>query len=185
MAKTNNKQKIIDVALKLVGEKGVEGTSLSDIAKEVGISKGTLYYYYSTKNELIFDITEVHMNRITGGIFELIEKNKGDVSWKEMLKLLFETLLKSETRTRLHLYLIQEILSGNELLKERFTNTYMQWFGMFEEGYEIITSKQQDIRVQARIMVAAIDGFIIQSIVGAREISVDDIVEKISGIIED
>lgn len=181
---TKNKQKIIDAAIKLIGEKGVEGTSLAHIAKEVGISKGTLYYYYATKNDLIFDITEAHMGIITGRIFSLIEKNKGAVSWKEMLKILFTTLLKSKTRTRLHLYLIQEVLAGNEILKDRFSNTYLQWFKMVEDGYGMMASRQGDISIQARIFVSVIDGFIIQAIIGAGEIPVEDIIEKISKMIE-
>ncbi|MBU1169988.1 MAG: TetR/AcrR family transcriptional regulator [Proteobacteria bacterium] len=181
----NNRKKIIDTASHLFGEKGIEKTSLADIAKEVGISKGTLYYYYATKNDLIFDITEVHMEKITGGIFSLIEKNKGDVSWKGMMKLLVESLLKSETRTRLHLYLLQEVLSGNPELKKRFIRTYNQWFKMVEDGYKMITSSSKDISVQARILVSVIDGMIIQASIGVNDVSLDSILAEISKIIDD
>ena len=52
-SKSDNKAKILKSAIRLIGENGVEGTSLSDIAKDVGISKGTLYYYYSTKSDIV------------------------------------------------------------------------------------------------------------------------------------
>lgn len=181
----NNRMKIIKTAITLFGEKGVERTSLADIAKEVGISKGTLYYYYSTKNDLIFDITEIHMEKITSGIFSLIEKNKGDVTWVGMMKLLFDSLLKSETRSRLHLYLIQEVLSGNVELKNRFIQTYNQWFKMVEDGFKMITSKDTDISIQARIFVSVIDGLIIQASIGTDEIPLDNILAVISKIIDD
>ena len=36
---------IIDTASAFFADRGVYGTSLGDIAKSLGISKGTLYYY--------------------------------------------------------------------------------------------------------------------------------------------
>lgn len=44
--KTDIKQKIKDATLKLVTEKGYSKTSARMIAKEVGISVGTLYYHF-------------------------------------------------------------------------------------------------------------------------------------------
>lgn len=183
--KTDNKARILKSAIKLIGAKGVDGTSLADIARDVGISKGTLYYYYSTKNDLVFDITNTHMNLITENIFEIIEKNKANVSWKEMLKILFTSLLKSETRTRLHLYLLREILSGNEILRKRFVTTYRQWVKMIEDGYSLITDDHRNITNEARSLVALIDGFVIQSIIGVGEIQVDKIIGILTKIIDE
>ncbi len=182
--KVDNKDRILKSAMVLIGEKGVEGTSLADIAKDVGISKGTLYYYYSSKNDLVFDIASLHVTRITENIFDLIAKNIGDVTWEEMINILFTSLLKLETRSRLHHYLIGEILRGNENLKKRFLITYRQWFKMIEDGFELITNETQDITTEARSLVAVIDGLIIQSILGIGDIQVDDIVRNLSRIIE-
>lgn len=182
--KVDNKSRILKSAMALIGEKGVEGTSLADIAKDVGISKGTLYYYYATKNDLVFDIANHHVTRITENIFDLIERNAGDVTWEEMINLLFTSLLKLEKRSRLHHYLIGEILRGNENLKKRFDLTYRQWFKMMEEGFALITNDTQDVATEVRSLVAVIDGFIIQSILGIGDIQVDTIVRKLSRLIE-
>lgn len=37
--------------------------SLADIAQHAGVSKGTLYYYYKNKNDLLFDITDKYLNQ--------------------------------------------------------------------------------------------------------------------------
>ena len=183
-AKSNNRNKIIEAAIRLIGEKGVEGTSLADIARDVGISKGTLYYYYSIKNDLIFDITQDHMDKITENIFSLIEENKGKISWQDMIKLLIEMLLKSETRTRLHLYLIQEVLSGNEDLKKRFVETYTHWFQMIQDGYEILSTRKKDLTVHARILVSVIDGLIIQASMGISDVPLELIIQELARLID-
>ena len=45
-----------EVALRLFARDGVEGTSLQDIADEMGVSKAALYYHYKTKEELVLGV---------------------------------------------------------------------------------------------------------------------------------
>jgi AcrR family transcriptional regulator len=51
-------QDIIDAAIKLFAAKGFAATSIQDIAAEVGLLKGSIYYYYRTKDSLLIDIFE-------------------------------------------------------------------------------------------------------------------------------
>ena len=48
-----NKDKILKAALNLFISEGFHGASTSKIAKEAGVSNGTLFHYFSTKEELI------------------------------------------------------------------------------------------------------------------------------------
>ena len=48
------KQEIIDTALRLFGEKGYEKTSITDIAKAIGVAQGLCYRYFPSK-EALFD----------------------------------------------------------------------------------------------------------------------------------
>ena len=48
------KRKIFETSLKLFAEKGYENTSIEEITATVGVAKGTLYYHFSSK-EQIFD----------------------------------------------------------------------------------------------------------------------------------
>ena len=48
------KQEILDTALKLFGEKGYERTSMTDIAKAIGVAQGLCYRYFPSK-EALFD----------------------------------------------------------------------------------------------------------------------------------
>lgn len=46
-------QKILDASLKLFVEKGFHGTSTAKISETAGVSTGTLFHYFKTKEELI------------------------------------------------------------------------------------------------------------------------------------
>ena len=47
------KQKVMDVALELFANEGYYQTSISTIAKRAGISKGLMYNYFDSKDELL------------------------------------------------------------------------------------------------------------------------------------
>ena len=54
LAKSNeNKNKIIEVALNLINEKGFDNVSVSEITKEAGVSKGAFYIHFESKEDLI------------------------------------------------------------------------------------------------------------------------------------
>ncbi|MGE5423567.1 MAG: TetR/AcrR family transcriptional regulator [Ignavibacteriales bacterium] len=50
------RKRILNSAIKLMEKKGYESTTIRDICKEAGISIGTFYLYFQTKNDLFFDI---------------------------------------------------------------------------------------------------------------------------------
>lgn len=47
------KNEILDVAERLFGTKGFDNTSTGDILAEVGIARGTLYYHFQSKEEIL------------------------------------------------------------------------------------------------------------------------------------
>ncbi|SDL95711.1 TetR/AcrR family transcriptional regulator [Sediminibacillus halophilus] len=55
---SDRKNQVIDSALQLFIEKGIEQTSLQDILTRAGISKGTFYNYFASKNECVLVILE-------------------------------------------------------------------------------------------------------------------------------
>lgn len=52
MTKVRDLDQLLDVAARLFGERGYEATTLEEIAQELGILKGSLYHYISSKAEL-------------------------------------------------------------------------------------------------------------------------------------
>ncbi len=52
----DRKERILDAALTLFARNGYTGTSMSDIAQSLGITKAALYKHYSGKQEILFRI---------------------------------------------------------------------------------------------------------------------------------
>ncbi len=58
------KELIMETALELFAENGFHVTSMSQIAKKAGISKGLAYNYFQGKNEILEEILETSSNEI-------------------------------------------------------------------------------------------------------------------------
>lgn len=61
----SKKQLIIDKAIKLFAEKGIEATSIQQITEQCGISKGAFYLSFKSKDELITSIIDYFMQQVT------------------------------------------------------------------------------------------------------------------------
>lgn len=59
------RNEILDAAEKLFGEKGFDSTSTNDILNEVGIARGTLYYHFSSKEDILDAMIERITDRLT------------------------------------------------------------------------------------------------------------------------
>jgi AcrR family transcriptional regulator len=58
------RNEILDAADELFGNKGFDGTSTQDILDKVGIARGTLYYHFKSKEEIMDAIIERHEIRL-------------------------------------------------------------------------------------------------------------------------
>ena len=53
-ARTNaTRQKLFDASMELIGERGAAGVTVDEIAAAAGVSKGTVYYNFGSKSDLI------------------------------------------------------------------------------------------------------------------------------------
>jgi AcrR family transcriptional regulator len=69
----------METALELFAENGFHATSISQIAKKAGISKGLAYNYFQSKNEILEEILETCSNEI----YENLDINKDGVLTEE------------------------------------------------------------------------------------------------------
>lgn len=65
------KQRVIQQAYHLFVEKGVQATSIQDLIDACGISKGTFYNYFSSKNELLIGVCK--------HLFGVIEEERNEL----------------------------------------------------------------------------------------------------------
>ena len=68
------KRKIFETSMKLFAEKGYDATSIEEITATVGVAKGTLYYHFSSKEEIFNFLVEEGMKLLKNSIDIKISK---------------------------------------------------------------------------------------------------------------
>ena len=68
------KRRIFNTALKLFAEKGYESTSIEEITAVSGVAKGTLYYHFSNKEEIL-DLLLTEGMKLLANSIEIKMKN--------------------------------------------------------------------------------------------------------------
>jgi len=64
--RTEKKELIMETALELFAEESYHGVSISKIAETAGISKGSMYSYFESKEDLLFQIGNEGFDIMTG-----------------------------------------------------------------------------------------------------------------------
>lgn len=160
------KAEIIEAARKVLSQIGVNNMTLQAVADAASISKGALYYYYKSKDEILYDIMaqdNAHSREIAG---KLIEKDH-DLDVESLKKEVTKGVLNRFTqldKNKLNLYLQGEALQGNTELQKRYNDKYHEWIsnidGILSRIYEV---ESTDItRTLSTIALAAIEGICIQ-----------------------
>ena len=82
-------QELLEAALELFVEKGLAATRAEEVAKLAGVSKGTLYLYYPSKDELFKAVVRAYLTQVIVEGSDVVDQFKGSSS--ELLQILAQT----------------------------------------------------------------------------------------------
>lgn len=107
MSATSTREKLIEVARHLFARKGVEETTMNDIAQASDKGRRTLYTYFKNKDEVFYAVIEKEMLRMSARLRQVADK---DLDAEEKLVQLIYT----------HLSLVKETVARNGNLRAEF-----------------------------------------------------------------
>ena len=87
--KQERPQELLDAALALFVEKGFAATRSEEVARRAGVSKGTLYLYYPSKEELFKAVVRRNLSNLIAEGLELVAEFQGPTS--DLLSVLMQT----------------------------------------------------------------------------------------------
>ena len=82
--KDDTRQRILEVAARLFMERGYAGTSVRDIAAELGIANPSLYYHFKSKGDLLAELLSEPLERVEAAVREA-EKLSGDARIRRII----------------------------------------------------------------------------------------------------
>ena len=163
----------------LISKSGVNSISLKDIAKMCNISKGTLYYYYTTKDEIIFDVIVKHVQELHTEYLEWIERHQNDLTIERFLSVILYKGVKLFNRAKLHIFLVNECLKGNDTLRNKFNELWNEWHKILQVGIIQAFKSEKEADNIAYLLMVIIDGLAIQEVMQNQEIKEEKIISLI------
>ena len=171
----NMKEKILLTSIDLMTKNGINNTSLADIAREVNISKGTLYYHYSSKDDIIFDIADNHLNIISEALLDCLKKINFNFSTEEFVLVVLKNISNIESTCRIHMYLICEAIMGNKSLRERIGLKYVEWRTTLEDQLNQIVTDKSQAKGASFLLMSVVDGLVIQALLKGEKVPYEEI----------
>src|ERR1700688_790485 len=110
------RERIVETSLQLFNRDGAPNVTTADIADEMGISPGNLYYHFRNKDQIIAELFAAFEQRLEG----LLTLPEGRGAGVEDLWLLLHLLFEAMWDHRFLFRDLDEILSRNPRLASRF-----------------------------------------------------------------
>lgn len=164
---------IKETALNLFAYKGYEGTSIGNIAKEVGIKKASIYSHISSKEELYISIFEEVLEWDENYFTGLLEKNN-KLCVKDKFELIFKYYCKiyqeEPYRTKM-IFLNRAMIFPTDFLKEKKQNIFKDneitftpiISSLIQEGFESKAIKDYSITEILSFFYCTVDGLFVES----------------------
>ena len=138
--KEERTQEIVEAAMKVFAREGFHHATMDHIAEETGVSKGTLYLYFPSKDEIIFSLLEWFFQKEYSNFEKLGE---GEISARGKIEKVTQTFLDGLLAIRPFIPVMYEFFSlsaRNPRVGEAIRNSlygFMEQIQpVFEKGVE-------------------------------------------------
>jgi len=167
---------IMDTALDLFANKGFHSTSIQDIAEKAGISKGLLYNYFDSKEDLIRIIIAKGLD----DIFVFFDPNHDGILTKQEIQYFIEETFRIMEENMEFWKLYISILTQPLVLKlveKRFSEIMGSLWRIIERYFE--QQGEKDPKVSARIFGALLDGIGLHFILDPENFPLEAVKQKL------
>ena len=164
-AKTINK--LIDTGYRLFAQKGFVATSINDIVREAGYSKGAFYAHFASKEEFLVQVITERVR----GYFQKLRRAMAEDS-DNMLRLFAEYSIQLTEQAReeaLSPVLFELVVAANRYpnVKQLLIEVFEDWRSSLAEYIELMQKKELircrlDARILANTAISLFHGFLLQ-----------------------
>jgi AcrR family transcriptional regulator len=158
-------RELLEAALAVFAQRGFRNTRLDDVAEAAGVTKGAIYHYFDTKEELLLSVIE-HYQSLAFGRAEEVLANRDLPAAKRIEQVVKKIFQPSEERKRLLLALLIRGIAHevprvhDRWLRDGPARLWSLVAGLVEEG-----KRSGEFRADADAEVAArllISGLVLQ-----------------------
>ena len=160
---------ILDAAEDLLAQKSLKEVTLAQIADHANVAKGTVYYYFKNKEDILFAIFDRYLADQWKQLNDWTSNTAKDTRLPRLIKYV---LARDIDKTGIRLHFIFEASDGNEVLRQKLMERYLK----FEKEIAAKIQERQDNVDSDYLSWLALmvsDGLIIQKTLGNDQLDTD------------
>jgi TetR/AcrR family acrAB operon transcriptional repressor len=116
------RQMVLDAALKVFGRKGFSQSTLEEVAREAGLTRGAIYWHFKNKNEIFGAVLEVLYERSRERVIKVLQSEQSPLLKIRQLIGVFLRIISNEDEFRVieefHILEFQKAKELKELCKQ-------------------------------------------------------------------
>jgi AcrR family transcriptional regulator len=153
----NKRERIIASAGRLFGEKGYHNTTTAEIAEAAGVAAGTIYIYFSSKEELLVAVFEeflgLHIQRLREGV---ARESTPEAKLRRLISLGLELMEANPDSARIFLSQLRQSTAMIKMVAKRSSRVYKDIIEeILEEGVRHRVCRQMNVRSAASMLFGA------------------------------
>ncbi|MCH5350303.1 MAG: TetR/AcrR family transcriptional regulator [Oscillospiraceae bacterium] len=155
---SDKKELILDAMKQLMSEVSYRDISVSDIARKAGIGKGSIYYYFDSKDEILHEVIESSYRL---AIKEYLDSVEADMSALEKIRHLFRSIICEEFNDKERNFILTLIPDDDMLLQNMLKYIAIKEISpilgdILEQGIREGTISTETPRESAEIVIAVL-----------------------------
>jgi len=167
--KAGSPERLLNAAMKLFVKKGYKGSSVAEITKEAGFTRGALYCHFETKEHLAREIIKLFEEKYLKSMMNYVEKEGKDASDKFQKMMRFNVRFAGE-HPDLCLFMTvisAEMVGSRNRLEPYLKSVYRKWSefitGILKDGKRTGEFKKEiDPQMMAWVIIGVHDGVLLQ-----------------------
>jgi AcrR family transcriptional regulator len=177
------RRQILDVARQVFAEQGFHATRMSDIAQAAGVSQGTLYHYFRSKDDLFLALCSTWADLMEAGLKGLSEEATSAADKMSAMSHLAMAFFRADEELMPVLVEFWAYALHNPKATERFRALFgtmrHAYVAILEEGIANGEFKQVDAQTLSVLPLVILDGAtLLASILGRDSVEPVQVVEK-------
>ena len=170
------KRKIFETSMRLFAQKGYDATSIEEITATVGVAKGTLYYHFSSKEEIFNFLVEEGMKLLKNSIDIKMAKATNTI---DKLRAIVLIQIKIIAKYEDFMTIVLSQIWGHEARNIMCKNKVIEYIKKIEEIIQIGIDNKEIIQGDAAVMASGIFGLTCSSLIYKMKIEEELDIDKL------
>jgi AcrR family transcriptional regulator len=177
--------RLLEAATSVLAHSGFERATLDEIVREAGFSKGAFYVHFESKDDLFWAMLEERISRQQDAFRRAVDyKMSMNDNVRTILAAVFGLLGKDPLWGALFME-FHAHAARNEKVRRRLATMYVGWRQLMVDILSVSREagrmrRDADLELMATVLVATVEGSIIQSHLAPEAVRLEEMVEPLT-----